>query len=187
MKTNVTKLLLISILSLFISRFTSAQQGTLYGTVTDAESGEALISATVRVGDLGVVTDPEGRYRFDYQAGEQEVVVSYLGYEELRQQVSISAEAPREYNFQLRSATTLLQTATVTSGKYAKPLSEVTVSMEVIQPRLIEASNTATADEILSKIPGVSIAEGQANIRGGSGWSYGAGSRVLLQIGRAHV
>ncbi|MEO0777173.1 MAG: TonB-dependent receptor [Bacteroidota bacterium] len=182
MKTNVTKLLLISILSLFISRFTSAQQGTLYGTVTDAESGEALISATVRVGDLGVVTDPEGRYRFDYQAGEQEVVVSYLGYEELRQQVSISAEAPREYNFQLRSATTLLQTATVTSGKYAKPLSEVTVSMEVIQPRLIEASNTATADEILSKIPGVSIAEGQANIRGGSGWSYGAGSRVLLLV-----
>jgi outer membrane receptor protein involved in Fe transport len=32
----------------------------------------------------------------------------------------------------------------------------------------------------VQKIPGVTIADGQANIRGGSGWSYGAGSRVAV-------
>ena len=34
----------------------------------------------------------------------------------------------------------------------------------------------------MEQIPGVNITDGQANIRGGSGWSYGAGSRVLVMV-----
>ncbi len=182
MKTNATKLLLISILSLFITNKGLTQKGTIFGQVTDVETGEALLSATLRIGDLGVITDLDGKYEFDYQAGPQNLVISYLGYEEIQQNVEITAGERREYNFQLKSSATLLETATVTSGKFSKPLGEVTVSMEVIQPRLLEATNSTRADDILSKVPGVSIADGQANIRGGSGWAYGAGSRVLLLI-----
>ena len=36
--------------------------------------------------------------------------------------------------------------------------------------------------ELLDKIPGVQVIDGQANIRGGSGYSFGAGSRALLLI-----
>ena len=31
-------------------------------------------------------------------------------------------------------------------------------------------------------MPGVNITDGQANIRGGSGWSYGAGTRVQVLV-----
>ena len=34
----------------------------------------------------------------------------------------------------------------------------------------------------MEQVPGVTIIDGQANIRGGSGFSYGAGSRVLLLV-----
>jgi outer membrane receptor protein involved in Fe transport len=37
-------------------------------------------------------------------------------------------------------------------------------------------------EEAMEFIPGVTIIDGQANIRGGSGWSYGAGSRVQLLV-----
>ncbi|MDV7393749.1 Plug domain-containing protein, partial [Arthrospira platensis SPKY1] len=77
---------------------------------------------------------------------------------------------------------TILQTATVTSGKFEKSLGEVTVSLEVIKPQLIESVNTVSLDQVLEKVPGVNIIDGQANIRGGSGFSYGAGSRVLLLV-----
>jgi iron complex outermembrane receptor protein len=76
----------------------------------------------------------------------------------------------------------LLQTATVTSGKFEKPLGEVTVSLDVLKPRLLESTNTTSLDEVLVKVPGVSIIDGQASIRGGAGFSYGAGTRVLLLV-----
>jgi outer membrane receptor protein involved in Fe transport len=74
----------------------------------------------------------------------------------------------------------VLNTVTVTSGKYEKPIGEVTVSLEVLQPSLIESTNKVTLDQAIEKIPGVQVIDGQANIRGGSGYSFGAGSRVLL-------
>ena len=36
--------------------------------------------------------------------------------------------------------------------------------------------------DALNKTSGVTVVDGQPNIRGGSGWSYGAGSRVLLLL-----
>ena len=36
--------------------------------------------------------------------------------------------------------------------------------------------------ESLVKIPGVAVVDGQASIRGGSGFAYGAGTRVLILV-----
>ncbi len=54
--------------------------------------------------------------------------------------------------------------------------------MEVVKPSFIEKNNFTALDEALNKVPGVDVVDGQANIRGGGGWSYGAGSRVLVMI-----
>ena len=37
-------------------------------------------------------------------------------------------------------------------------------------------------DRIIDQVPGVNVVDGQANIRGGSGFSVGAGSRVLVLV-----
>ena len=54
--------------------------------------------------------------------------------------------------------------------------------MEVIKPEFIENVNAESMDVALNKVPGLNIADGQASIRGGGGYSYGAGSRVLLLV-----
>ncbi|MEO1712591.1 MAG: TonB-dependent receptor, partial [Bacteroidota bacterium] len=105
---------------------------------------------------------------------------SYIGYEDLNQEVTVEAGEEVELNVRLNEGATMLNTATVTSGKFEKPLSEVTVSLEVLKPSLVESTNTTSIETVLEKVPGVTIVDGQANIRGGSGFSYGAGSRVLL-------
>jgi len=47
---------------------------------------------------------------------------------------------------------------------------------------LIASMNAVNIDDALEKVSGVQMIDGQANIRGGSGFSYGAGSRVMLLI-----
>ncbi|MEL6866039.1 MAG: TonB-dependent receptor [Bacteroidota bacterium] len=182
MKATNLKTLIFSTLILFTFHTILAQQATIKGRITDKDNGEALISATLQVGETGTVSDYDGNYFLQVPAGEYLLEVSYIGYEDLQRTITLTPGESREININLTTAATLLQTATVTSGKYEKPLGEVTVSMEVLKPRLLEAINTTAVDEVLEKVPGVTIIDGQANIRGGSGWSYGAGSRVLLLI-----
>jgi iron complex outermembrane receptor protein len=157
-----------------------AQEALLSGRITDAESGEGLISATIRVGEEGQLTDFDGKFAFTLAPGTYELEVRYLGYETYRQQITLAAGDHPSLDLSLKESATLLQTATVSSSRYAKPLSEVTVSLEVLQPQLIENAGKVSLDDALQKIPGVTVIDGQANIRSGSGYSQGAGSRVLL-------
>lgn len=159
-----------------------AQNATIKGQLTDANNGETLVAATIKINNSGTTTDFNGDYEINIPAGNYQVEFSYIGYESQVQNVRLAAGETQVINVSLGTASTLLQTATVTSGKYEKPLSEVTVSLEVIKPSLVESVNSTSVDEVLEKVPGVTIVDGQANIRGGSGYSYGAGSRVLLMV-----
>ena len=70
----------------------------------------------------------------------------------------------------------------ISAGKFEQKLEEVTVSMDVIKPSLIENKNSTDLEVLMNQSPGVQVIDGQANIRGGSGWSYNTGSRVLVMI-----
>lgn len=159
-----------------------AQKASIQGTVTDQKTGEALFFANVAAGSSGVVTELDGSYELELEPGNYTLKVTYVGYTTYSAEVQLATGEKVELNIALAPEATLLNTATVTSGKYETPLSEVTVSLEVIQPDLIESTSKPTLDEALQKVPGVTIIDGQANIRGGSGYSQGAGSRVLLLV-----
>jgi iron complex outermembrane receptor protein len=160
--------------------------GILKGKVT--ADGEILIAASVYISGevngkvIGTTTDFEGNYTLKIPEGKHKLCVNYIGYTSKCQDVLIKANETVVLNIELLEQVTLLNTATVTSGKYEKPLGEVTVSLEILRLELIASSNAPTIDVGLEKVPGVNIIDGQPNIRSGSGYSYGAGSRVLLLI-----
>ncbi len=158
----------------------NAQKGILKGHITDEKTGEALIGATVKARDAGTTTDALGYYELHLPKGAYDITYSYIGYQPLTRTVIIEAGKSLTVDVAMQESATVLQTATVTSGKYEKPLAEVTVSLDVIKPRLVESTNTTSVSQVLDKMPGFNMVGGQANIRGGSGYSYGAGSRVLL-------
>lgn len=175
------KQLYILILLINCSVLAFAQKATVFGKVID-ENNNILIAASVESGSNGTTTDALGNYSLELEAGNQTITFSYLGYQTLKKTITVAKGQEFELNIQLVEGAEILQTATVTSGKFEKPLGEVTVSLEVIKPSLLENTNTVQVDEVLEKVPSVTVVDGQPNIRSGSGYSYGAGSRVLLLI-----
>ena len=71
---------------------------------------------------------------------------------------------------------------TIPLDDFEQKLNEVVVSMSVISPQFFQNTNKVDMEEAMEQVPGVTIIDGQANIRGGSGFSYGAGSRVLVLV-----
>lgn len=158
-----------------------AQTG-LRGRVLDESTREVMSGATVKVGNRGTFTDLGGFFQLELIPGSHTVEISYIGYESLIFEIPIQDAGWIDSTFLIISQVGILQTAVISDSRFSKPLGESSVSMEVIKKNLIEHLNSTSVDEILDKVPGINMIGDQANIRGGSGFSYGAGSRVLLML-----
>jgi outer membrane cobalamin receptor len=99
-----TRSILIAILLVFgIAQ--SADAGTISGYVRDEESGETLPYANVviRLGEtvIGVLSNAEGFYALkDVPEGAYEIVISYVGYVPLEEELTVGPESAR-YNVEL--------------------------------------------------------------------------------------
>lgn len=165
--------------------FAQSNSGFLKGTVTDGQGSDALPGATVILGTSnGTSSDANGKFSLRAEEGTYQVRCELVGYLAFTQTVSLRANDTTFLNIQLNAdkGNQLLDEVVVSAGKFEQKLSDITVSMEVIKPQLIENKNTTSLDIIMNQVPGVTVADGQASIRGGSGFSYGAGSRVLLLV-----
>lgn len=70
----------------------------------------------------------------------------------------------------------------ISVDKAGSKVKESPVSLTVVQPYLLQNKIATALNDIVDQIPGVSFTDQQVNIRGGSGWSYGAGSRVMVMV-----
>ena len=162
----------------------NAQDATIKGSILDSISKEALIGVNVIIDGTtqGAVTDIEGSYNLSVPAGKVTLVYSYTGYLTRRVAITAIAGETQTINLAMGEEPTLLETVVVTGTKFEQKLGEQTVSMDVMKPQFLERQNLTDVSQAVQKNPGVTIIDGQANIRGGSGYSYGAGSRVLLLL-----
>jgi TonB-linked SusC/RagA family outer membrane protein len=88
------KKLYLLMLALVVSASAYAQSGTLKGKVTDAETGEALIGATVYIQSIqkGAQTDIDGMYAINnIPAGSYAVTISYVGFKTFKSNVEVGS------------------------------------------------------------------------------------------------
>jgi len=81
--------------------FLRAQQKyTLSGTILEASSNETLIGVTVAFPDLktGVATNEYGFYSITVPEGEYNVVVSYLGFQDIRETITLNANIKKDFS-----------------------------------------------------------------------------------------
>ncbi len=159
-----------------------AQTSNINGTITNKTTGEPIPYVNIVVGEIGTQSDFNGQYRLEVTAGTHILQCSFIGYKTQKQEVTIGGDETKILDIQLAEQEELLETIVVSGSKFERKLSEETVSIEILPPSIIENSNSVQIDDALEKVPGVSIVDEQVNIRGGSGYSYGAGSRVLLMV-----
>jgi iron complex outermembrane receptor protein len=80
----------------------------------------------------------------------------------------------------IRSKTKDEKAIYVRAARFEKRIEEVSVSMEILKPALIANKGFTNLEQAVNQSPGVFTMDGQVSIRGGGGYAYGAGSRVLL-------
>ena len=168
----------LPIIILFIS-FSVAHSQSISGTITDENTKEPLIGVNVILSNTnGTTTNINGEFSLEITENEKTISFKYIGYETVIKEIS----GQTEWIIKMKSASQQIGTVVISAGKFEQKIEEITVSMEVISPSLIENKNTTNIETAMEQVPGVNITDGQANIRGGSGWSYGAGSRVLVMV-----
>jgi iron complex outermembrane receptor protein len=165
------------IIPLILSIHSSAQQ--VKGYVKDDQSKEMIIGAVVRCsGGGGTVTNAEGSFALDCTGDS--LIVEYIGYS--RKALALKEFSRGDGIISIAPMMNAFQTVVVSAGKFEQDINEVTVSMEVLKPDLVHDKNTVSAEDILQQTPGVSIVDKEPQIRGGSGYSFGAGSRVQILV-----
>lgn len=157
------------------------QDVTLSGVVTDAESGEPLVGASVVTQDgKGVTTDLDGKYKLKLSKGLHKVQYSFIGYDPKTKEIDLSSGAPVTKNVKLGMKSEQLDIVVVSASQYQKSIAEETVSMEVVSAELVQNTNATDLGQAINKTPGVTIQDSQVSIRGGSSWSYGVGTRTAV-------
>ena len=76
-----------------------AQSYTISGTLTDENSGEPLIGATILSGEVGTVTDFDGNYELKLEAGTHTIDFSYVGFD--TKQMTIEVNSNQKLDIQL--------------------------------------------------------------------------------------
>jgi len=159
--------------------------GIFKGTVLNDEDDFPLIGANVKVHkniNLGVAADREGKYSLEIPPGTYKFIVSYTGMLSDTLTETIGAGETIERIVRLKFYTSNLDAVEIKVGRLNQSLEKLTVSMEVIQLQQIENKNTTSIETILDDTPGLNILDGEPQIRGGSGFTFGVGSKVGIFI-----
>ncbi len=178
--------LIFSAAFLFICQLTFAQgTGTLKGVITDTKTGETLIGASVTLENdkaKGSAADFNGNYSLTLPAGQHKIAISFTGYNTKTKEVTITAGQTTTENFDLTVTAKELGAVVVSAGKFEQKVEDLTVSVEIISADLVANKGTTSVETAINQTPGVQIIDSEPQIRGGSGYSFGAGSRVAVLV-----
>src|SRR5690625_1393491 len=143
----------LPLLVLFCSH--SYAQHIVSGTVTDGNTNEPLPGATIVIESTqeGTTTDIDGNYQISVDAGNETLVVSYVGY---KQQI-ISIEGRTEIDIQLVEDVLLIDELVVT-GYSTERRGEITGSVSVVDVEEVENKPTSNPLRTLQgRVPGLYV------------------------------
>jgi outer membrane receptor protein involved in Fe transport len=168
---------------IFISGLGAQQDPRIEGYVTGNSGKDTLPGAIVIVdGSHAGTANHHGWYSLSLPAGTYTLRCKMAGYEVYSEIITLTSANVYRFDVNLQEDANPLDEIVISTERHEQKLSEVTISTDVIKPSLITNKNITTLDDALNQVPGVVVADGQASIRGGSGFSYGAGSRVLMLV-----
>ena len=170
---------------LFLSLESFSQAALLKGKVRDSATKELIPGASVfdaNDNKIVAVTDDQGNYSLSIGAGRHQITCSFIGLKSETTEIDFREGETVVYNFNLLPEARTLNVVVVSAGKFEQKIEDITVSMEVIKSSLIDYKNSSDITGALEQIPGVTILDGEPQIRSGSGYSFGVGSHVAVLV-----
>jgi len=170
------KICLIFFISLVIVVTARAQEKiTLSGKVTDAESKEALLGATVFVEGIsdGTATNVEGFYSLSLVKGKHKIIFSFVGYKQVKKNINLTKNTT--ISIQLSPSSEKLDGVTISAEAPDDNIKSTEISIEKMDIEQIEKIPVIMGETDIMKtiqlLPGItSIAEGRSGyiVRGSS-------------------
>ena len=146
-RLGITILMLVG-----MSTFLFAQQGSISGRVTDADTGDPLVGANVLVvgTNLGAATDINGEYSISaVPSGAQRLNANYIGYASSSSNVDIAADGSATADFGLTVAALNLNEVIVTGTGTAVEKSKVGNSVGIVNMEALEDAPITSFSDIL--------------------------------------
>ncbi|NLP12258.1 TonB-dependent receptor [bacterium] len=173
-------------LLLFAAVVFSQSEGQLAGQAVDAKTGEPLPGVNILLVNttIGQATDLSGRFELTgIPTGVYTLRASRVGYRSLQMRnIHIPAQPGARLTLALEPILIQEADVVVTAAKRRQSIQESPNSVGVLTSRDLVQKNEIYLDKMLENASGVNFMGSQINIRGSSGYNYGAGTRVLMLI-----
>ncbi len=142
------------ILLLFLSLEGLAQNVTISGVITDAQTDELLPGVNVKIQESGkgVASDLDGRYQLEVPVSST-VEFSFVGYK--NQQIVITKEGV--YNIALEAGGIDLNPVVISANRQQQKLLDAPASITSIQPKTLENQVNTSPTDVLKDVAGVDV------------------------------
>jgi iron complex outermembrane receptor protein len=168
-------LVIIPLLLFLLLPLSSVSQ--LKGRILAKDSGEPIPGAFIMSSENKTArSDFDGNFELAVNSFPVVVITTKSPY----LNDTIEVKENREIIIFLQLSVRTMDAVVVSAGRRNQKLEEVSVSMEILKPSLINNKGITDLEQAVNQSPGVFSMDGQVSIRGGGGYAYGAGSRVLL-------
>ncbi len=170
-------LLLLQSFSLF------AQDIMVQATIRDAETQKAIENAVIEYLGKTKLSDASGSVMLviPQNLDQVQVSISHTSYKPQVTQLKVNSKL-KTIVFQLEATTNRLEMVNVSASGYRKQINKEVLQVDIIRKDLIQNVNSTRLFDVVDKVPGVVVVDGQVNIRNGSGFAYGVGSRVMMVV-----
>ncbi|MDC0145184.1 TonB-dependent receptor [bacterium] len=146
---------------LFLISFCYSQSITIYGLITDQETGESLIGANAFIEntEFGSYSDKNGFYSITLNeySEEETIIIQYLGYTTTRLNINIGNAKKIKQDFSMSQSSIKLEEEKITGEQETRQTVNPYSSIKVTQAQLQALPTLAEADifRTLQSLPGV--------------------------------
>ncbi|MBI9032828.1 MAG: TonB-dependent receptor [Bacteroidales bacterium] len=191
MKKQKWCLVIVALLIGLTTSFASDDTGkriTLSGHLTDAQTGESLIGATIYIKELqtGTVTNPYGFYSLSLEPNKYTLVYSFIGYQVETQ--TLQLEENQTINLEMTPSQEMLKEVVIKGERANENVVRNQMSVEKMDVKTIRSIPAMMGEVDIIKaiqlLPGV-----QTAVEGSSGYSVRGGNpdHNLIQLDEAGV
>lgn len=154
----------------------SQEKFTLSGTIADHSNNETLIGASIIISEAksaSTVTNSYGFYSITLPKGDYTVIISYMGFETIQENISLTANTTKNFSMLEKSSTLGEVVVTVNENKTRIFKPEMSVNKLPISTikKMPAVMGEVDVLKSLLQLPGVTNAQEGAsgfNVRGGS-------------------
>lgn len=169
-----------ALLLFFLLPFTLFSQA-LSGKVIDKNSREAIVSPSISTSaGEQLVGNLDGEFMLSVLQFPLTIIVSAPEYKNDTLIVNSASSITIELETIIPVTEEELGPVVVSASRRQQAIEDVPISLEILKPELIRSKGIVDLEQAVDQVPGAYTMDGQVSIRGGSGFSYGAGSRVLI-------